>query len=55
MPVSIDIYNESPLDEPIPLVVVEGFLGGAGALIWGNFQDHMNLGCEQPRRVIFAK
>jgi hypothetical protein len=42
-------------NEPIPLVIVEGFLGGAGALIWGNFEDSMNLGCERPRRVLFAK
>jgi hypothetical protein len=53
MPIFID--QEYFENEPIPLVIVEGFLGGAGALIWGNFQDHMNLGFERPRRVIFAQ
>jgi hypothetical protein len=29
--------------EPPPLVVVEGFLGGAcGALLWGAFSDYLN-------------
>lgn len=53
LPVSTD--NNSIGNEPIPLVIVEGFLGGAGALIWANFEENMNLGYEQTRRVIFAK
>ncbi|KAH9858051.1 alpha/beta-hydrolase [Lenzites betulinus] len=49
----------SSLDsEPIPLVIVEGFLSGAGAVIWGNFEEHSNYACqsngERNRRTIFA-
>lgn len=45
--------------EPTPLVIVEGFLGGAGAVLWGDFEEHINLDCrvsrEHRRRVIFAR
>ncbi|KAI0639551.1 alpha/beta-hydrolase [Trametes polyzona] len=44
--------------EPIPLVIVEGFLSSAGAVVWGNFEEHSNYACqsngEQTRRTIFA-
>ncbi|KAL1951390.1 hypothetical protein VTO73DRAFT_539 [Trametes versicolor] len=44
--------------EPIPLVIVEGFLGSAGAVVWGNFEEHSNYACqsngEKTRRTIFA-
>ncbi|OJT11957.1 Lipase [Trametes pubescens] len=44
--------------EPIPLVIVEGFLGSAGAVVWGNFEEHSNYACqsngEQKRRTIFV-
>ncbi|KAI0698385.1 alpha/beta-hydrolase [Cerioporus squamosus] len=47
-----------PPSEPVPLVVVEGFLSGAGALVWGNFESHSNYACrskgEKDRRTIFA-
>ncbi|KAI1788803.1 alpha/beta-hydrolase [Ganoderma leucocontextum] len=47
----------TPVD-PVPLVIVEGFLGSAGALIWGNFEQHSNHACqtngERDRRTIFA-
>ncbi|KAI0068173.1 alpha/beta-hydrolase [Artomyces pyxidatus] len=44
--------------EPIPLVIVEGFLGGSGESLWGNFAHYLNgedekAGCGR-RRVIFA-
>ena len=44
-----------PENIPIPLVIVEGFLGGIGALLWGGFEAHMNLGSELARKVLFAK
>ena len=44
-----------PENSPIPLVIVEGFLGGTGALLWGSFEAHMNLGSELARKVLFAK
>lgn len=43
-------------NEPIPVVIVEGFLGGvAGTLLWGQFEDYLNLGCTRKRRAIFAR
>ncbi|RPD55873.1 alpha/beta-hydrolase [Lentinus tigrinus ALCF2SS1-6] len=43
--------------EPVPLVIVEGFLG-AGTLFWGNFEAHSNYACqsngEKDRKTIFA-
>lgn len=44
-----------PENDPIPLVIVEGFLGGVGALLWGSFEDHLNLGSQLARKVLFAK
>ncbi|KAF5385190.1 hypothetical protein D9615_001327 [Tricholomella constricta] len=44
-----------PQDEPVPLIIVEGFLGGAGAAWWGQFHRYLNQGCGGfPRRVIFT-
>ncbi|KAI0778326.1 alpha/beta-hydrolase [Trametes elegans] len=44
--------------EPVPLVIVEGFLSSAGAVVWGNFERHSNhasqVNGEQHRRTIFA-
>ncbi|KAI0375137.1 alpha/beta-hydrolase [Pilatotrama ljubarskyi] len=45
--------------EPVPLVIVEGFLSSsAGAILWGNFEEHSNYACqsngERGRRTIFA-
>ncbi|KAI0692668.1 hypothetical protein BC835DRAFT_44185 [Cytidiella melzeri] len=47
------------VEDPIPLVIVEGFLSAGGPLLWGNFEEHSNpkitLDSESPRRrVIFA-
>ncbi|KAJ6621089.1 alpha/beta-hydrolase [Mycena sp. CBHHK59/15] len=46
-------------DEPIPLVIVEGFLSGAGALLWGNFEQYLNQDSnargKTRRRTIFAR
>ncbi|KAL0951495.1 hypothetical protein HGRIS_008180 [Hohenbuehelia grisea] len=43
--VSSDDAASLSADEPIPLVIVEGFLGGAlGAALWGSFEDHLNAG-----------
>ena len=45
--------------EPVPLVIVEGFMSSAGALVWGNFEQHSNYQCqsngERNRRTIFAR
>ncbi|KAI0784978.1 alpha/beta-hydrolase [Abortiporus biennis] len=43
--------------QPIPLVIVEGFLGFAGAGLWGNFEEHINLpnsSSSKNRKTIFA-
>ncbi|KAF7290485.1 hypothetical protein MKEN_01495400 [Mycena kentingensis (nom. inval.)] len=42
-----------PSTEPIPLVIVQGFLS-AGSWIWGNFEKYLNKGCKHPRRTIFV-
>ncbi|KIJ66335.1 hypothetical protein HYDPIDRAFT_86876 [Hydnomerulius pinastri MD-312] len=47
-------------DEPIPLVIVEGFLGSAGAALWGNFAESFDVGVRKAasssntRQVLFA-
>ncbi|KAF8078840.1 hypothetical protein FPV67DRAFT_81694 [Lyophyllum atratum] len=42
--------------EPVPLIIVEGFLGGAGAVLWGDFEQYLNEGYSgKPRSVIFAR
>ena len=45
--------------DSIPLVIVEGFMSSAGALVWGNFEQHLNHDCESRgelrRRTIFAR
>ncbi|KAK0246330.1 alpha/beta-hydrolase [Armillaria nabsnona] len=38
----------------IPLVIVEGFLGGAGPFVWGKFEQHLNTSCSETRPVFFA-
>ncbi|KAJ8487302.1 hypothetical protein ONZ51_g4268 [Trametes cubensis] len=44
--------------QSVPLVIVEGFLSSAGAVVWGNFEQHSNFACqsngEHDRRTIFA-
>ncbi|KAF7981138.1 hypothetical protein HWV62_34883 [Athelia sp. TMB] len=44
----------SSSDDPIPLVIVAGFLGGAGPLLWGNFDHYLNLHSTRRRKVLFA-
>ncbi|TBU63809.1 alpha/beta-hydrolase [Dichomitus squalens] len=43
---------------PTPLVIVEGFLSCAGALVWGHFEQYANHACqsngEDDRRTIFT-
>ncbi|KAJ7246306.1 hypothetical protein B0H12DRAFT_1126622 [Mycena haematopus] len=39
---------------PIPLVIVQGFLGTSGTWLWGNFEHYLNLHTESPRRTIFC-
>jgi hypothetical protein len=46
------------LEEPPPLVVVEGFLSSTGDLVWGNFARHLNDGGDAKsarRRTIFVR
>ncbi|KAJ7675395.1 alpha/beta-hydrolase [Mycena rosella] len=47
--------NSRPEDvEPIPLVIVQGFLG-TGSWLWGNFEQYLNHGrSSSPRRTIFV-
>lgn len=47
---------------PTPLVIVEGFLGGANAAVWGNFEEYLNCDSKTStspsnckRRSIFAR
>ncbi|KAK0466442.1 alpha/beta-hydrolase [Desarmillaria tabescens] len=40
--------------EMIPLVIVEGFLGGAGPFVWGNFEHCLNASSSETRPVFFA-
>jgi hypothetical protein len=46
-------------EEPIPLVIVEGFLGGAGTALWGNFGASLDAdgenGTRRTRKVLFAR
>lgn len=44
-------------EEPIPLVIVEGFGGGAGDALWGDFANHLNAGSRdgQQRKTHFVK
>ncbi|KZT74987.1 alpha/beta-hydrolase [Daedalea quercina L-15889] len=48
-----------PDTQAVPLVIVEGFFCGAGAIIWGNFHQYSNhvyrAGGKEDRRVIFAR
>ena len=37
-------------EDPIPLIIVEGFCGGAGDALWGNFADHLNAGSQDGRK-----
>jgi len=37
-------------DEPIPLIIVEGFCGGAGNGLWGDFANHLNAGSRDGRQ-----
>jgi len=44
-------------EEPIPLIIVEGFCGGAGDALWGDFADHINVGSQdgQKRKTHLVK
>jgi hypothetical protein len=37
-------------EDPIPLIIVEGFCGGAGDMLWGDFADHLNVGSQHGRK-----
>jgi hypothetical protein len=42
--------------EPIPLVIIQGFLGSTGAWLWGNFENYLNMDSNStPRRTIFVR
>ncbi|KAK0208830.1 hypothetical protein DFS33DRAFT_1414219 [Desarmillaria ectypa] len=38
----------------IPLVIVEGSLGGVGPFVWGNFEQYLNASSSETRLVFFA-
>ncbi|KAJ7103312.1 alpha/beta-hydrolase [Mycena belliarum] len=41
--------------EPMPLVIVQGFLGNTGRWLWGDFERHLNRDLKStPRRTIFV-
>ena len=42
--------EETAGEDPIPLIIVEGFCGGAGDALWGNFADHLNAGSQDGRK-----
>lgn len=42
--------DEFPGEDPIPLIIVEGFCGGAGDALWGDFADHLNAGSQDGRK-----
>jgi len=42
--------HETADGEQIPLIVVEGFCGGAGDALWGDFTDHLNAGSQDGRK-----
>lgn len=57
-----DVGVEDDGGNPIPLVIVEGFLGGIARVAGGNFESYMNgdatkggTKAKKRRRVMFAK
>ena len=49
-PEKVEQDCESADEEPIPLIIVEGFCGGAGDALWGDFADHLNTGSKDGRK-----
>lgn len=50
-PEKVEERHESPEEEElIPLIIVEGFGGGAGNTLWGDFADHLNAGSQDGRK-----
>ena len=56
-PEKVQDRHERSGEEAIPLIVVEGFGGGAGNALWGDFADHLNMGSleGQRRKTHFVK
>lgn len=56
-PEKLEQDDESSDEEPIPLIIVEGFCGGAGDALWGDFADHLNMGSQdwRKRKTHFVK
>jgi len=52
-----EVDDEIAGEEPIPLIIVEGFCGGAGDALWGDFNDHLNAGSQNgwKRKTHFVK
>ncbi|KAG1754828.1 alpha beta-hydrolase [Suillus paluster] len=47
--------SKARADDPIPLVIVEGFLGSAGAAMGSKCAEYLNKGSKNPsRRILFA-
>jgi hypothetical protein len=53
----VEDRHEISEEEAIPLIVVEGFGGGAGNTLWGDFADHLNMGSLEghKRKTHFVK
>ena len=49
-PEKVEQDGEITGEGPIPLIIVEGFCGGAGDALWGDFADHLNAGCQDGRK-----
>ncbi|KAK7064042.1 hypothetical protein R3P38DRAFT_2822035 [Favolaschia claudopus] len=49
-----DRYDRPGRNEPIPLVIVQGFLGTNGAWMWGNFEQYLNHASRVRRKTIFV-
>jgi len=56
-PEKVEREDEIAGEEPIPLIIVEGFGGGAGEALWGDFADHLNAGSQDGwrRKAHFVK
>jgi hypothetical protein len=49
-------HSASHRHDPTPLVIVEGFLGGAAGILWGNFEQDLNRDAKgKKREVIFTR
>ncbi|KAF9460118.1 hypothetical protein BDZ94DRAFT_1378333 [Collybia nuda] len=50
-------HHHHPKSAPIPLIIVDGFLGCGSAVLWGKFSRFLNISSEkcENRRIIFVR